>query len=238
MKNIDINQIKHLYYHEKKSMPEIAKILGCSNGTIFNRMKKNGMPRRSYSEAHRIRYNNNIDLSEIIYLYFEKKLTLEAIGTRFSVSDSTIRTRLTEAGYTCRKRKGPRPQFTDAEIAEMVRLYHDEELTPSEIAHQYHCPDSTIRSSLRRIPGFRFRTRKEARALRRKKEADRESVGVGLVPTHPKELVSALPPEQVTPERVLQLYKADGLIIDDIAVICSLSRVDIYNILQETGGIQ
>ena len=28
MKNIDINQVAHLYYHEKKSVYEIAKIFG------------------------------------------------------------------------------------------------------------------------------------------------------------------------------------------------------------------
>ena len=37
MRNIDINQIKHLYYHEKKSGYEIAEIFDCSVGTIYNK---------------------------------------------------------------------------------------------------------------------------------------------------------------------------------------------------------
>ena len=235
MKNIDIRQVTHLYYHEKKSVSEIAEIFGCSDITIYNRMQKNGMERRSYSEAHRIRYaqkNGVINLSEIVYLYFEKKLTLKAIGARFGVSFGTIRKRLIENGYRCRKPEGSLPKFTSDELVEMARLYHDEELTPSEIAYQYNSITATIRSSLRRVPGFRFRTRKEARALRKKKEAVQETVAVGGGSDS-----RLLPPKQVTPERILKLRNEEHLTIDAIAGKCSLSNLQVYNILQEMGGI-
>lgn len=257
MIDIDRQQIEHLYYVEKKSAPEIAKIFGCNPWVIYEHMKKNRMHRRSYSEAHRTRYGNHkIDLSEIIYLYFEKKLTLKAIGIRFDVSSEAIRTRLIEAGYTCRKRnKGSRPKFTDVEAAEMARLYHEEERFPAEIADHYNTHLSTILSTLRRVPGFRFRTRKEVWILRRKKETASKVSGAtshtetngktGRTRTYtpPKRLgkvfdpIPLLPPEQVTPQRILQLRNEDELTLDDIAAICSMSRVDIYNILQETGGI-
>lgn len=249
MKNIDINQVAHLYYHEKKSVNEIAVILNCSNKTIYNRMDENGMPRRSHLEANRLRYAINIDLQEIVHLYFEKKMSLEAIAKRLRTSYTAIRRRLIEAGYRCRKPEGPSPKFTDTELTEMARLYHDEELTPAEIACQYDSNASTIQSSLRRIPGFRFRSRQEARALRKRREAQAaeneqsETNGKTGKPTRtytpPKRLgkvfepIPLLSPEQVTPERILQLRNEDGLTLDDIAAVCSLSTVDIYNILQE-----
>ena len=244
MKDIDINRLAHLYYVEKKSISEIAKIFGCSDRTILNRMQENGMKRRSYSEAHSIRHaqkHEGIDISEIIYLYFEKELSLEAIAKQLGVSYTTIRERLIKAGYACRKIKGPSSKFTDAEVAEMAQLYHDKELTPAEIGDQYNCPASTINSCLKRFPGFRFRTRKEARALRKKKEelaVSRQQSAVSKEQnfadshfyTPPKKLgkvfepIRLLSPEQVTPERILQLRKEDELTLDDIAVVCSLSE--------------
>ena len=35
MKDIDINQVAHLYYHEKKSVYEIAEIFGCAHRQSF-----------------------------------------------------------------------------------------------------------------------------------------------------------------------------------------------------------
>ena len=57
-------------------------------------MKANGLQRRSYSEAHRMRYSQkhlNIDLAEIVRLaasrtYFEEQLiSLIEVGTRLGV---------------------------------------------------------------------------------------------------------------------------------------------------------
>ena len=106
MKNIDINQVAHLYYHEKKSVYEIAKIFGCTHSVIYARMQENGLPRRSYSEAHRMRYSQkhlNIDLAEIVRLYFEENLTLIEVGTRLGVCSDLVRKRLIAAGYEIRK---------------------------------------------------------------------------------------------------------------------------------------
>ena len=135
MKNIDINQVAHLYYHEKKSVYEIAKIFGYrSPMPIYACMKENGLQRRSYSEAHRMRYSQKhitINLAEIVRLYFEEQLTLVEVGTRLGVCSDLVRKRLIAAGYQRRRRGESRhPQksrrnsnFTDADLAEMERLY-------------------------------------------------------------------------------------------------------------------
>ena len=88
MKNIDIHQVVHLYYHEKKSVYAIAEIFGCTPTVIYGHMQKNGLQRRSYSEAHTIRYSQKhlkIDLAEIVRLYFEEQLPLIEVGTRLGV---------------------------------------------------------------------------------------------------------------------------------------------------------
>ena len=202
MKNIDINQVAHLYYHEKKSVYAIAEIFGCVPTVIYARMKANGLQRRSYSEAHTIRYSQkhlNIDLAEIVRLYFEEHLTLIEIGTRLGVCHTTVRKCLVAAGYEIRKRgesrhpqKSRSSKFTDADLAEMERLYCQAEWSSAEIAYRYDCCDLTVRAHLKRL-GVRLRTPKEAQALRRKKEAARGTV------SHHDDLVPDLPPEQVTP---------------------------------------
>ena len=235
MKDIDIKRVSHLYYHEKKSVHAIAEILGCTPTVIYGHMQKNGLQRRSYSEAHTIRYSQKhlkIDLAEIVRLYFEEHLPLIEIGTRLGVCHTTVRKCLVAAGYEIRKRgesrhpqKSRSSKFTDADLAEMERLYCQVEWSSAEIAYRYDCCDLTVRAHLKRL-GVRLRTPKEAQALRRKKEAARGTVaGICLVPD--------LPPDQVTPERILQLRNEENLTIDVIAGRCSLSNLEVYNILQE-----
>ena len=232
MTNININRLAYLYYKKKKSASEIAEIFGCAPIVIYGHMKKNGMQRRTYSEAQKIRYVRdglNLDLTEIVRLYFEEHLSLEEVGDRLDVSEDTVRKRLLAAGYALRKsgesRRLRKSSFTDTDLAEMVRLYCEAEWSSMEIAARYNCSDVAVRKYLKRH-GVRLRTFKEAQALRRKKETERKSVGE----------TAPLPPEQVTPERILQLRNDENLTIDAIAGRCSLSNLEVFNILQEAGG--
>ena len=250
MKDIDIHQVVHLYYHEKKSVYEIAKIFGCAHSVIYARMKENGLQRRSYSEAHTIRYSQKhlkIDLAEIVRLYFEEQLPLIEVGTRLGVCHTTVRKCLVAAGYEIRKRgesrhpqKSRSSKFTDADLAEMERLYCQAEWSSAEIAYRYECCEMTVRAHLKR-QGVRLRTPQEAQALRRKKEKevshredrDRTTSCAVRGTVGETRLVPVLPPEQVTPERIHQLRNEEGLRIDIIAGMCSLSNLEVYNILQE-----
>ena len=224
------------------------------------------MQRRSYAEAHTIRYSQKclkLDLAETVRLYFDEHLTLAEVGKRVGAAGITVSKRLVAAGYEIRNRgesrhpqKSRSSKFTDADLAEMERLYCQAEWSSAEIAYRYECCDLTVRAHLKRL-GVRLRTPKEAQALRRKKEARRGTVAeICLVPD--------LPPEQVTPsenrasvcesqtegngsahrqrneqnprfsvERILQLRNEENLTIDVIAGRCSLSNLEVYNILQE-----
>ena len=290
MKNIDINQIKHLYYHEKKSASEIARVFDCGITLIYTHMKRNGMQRRSKSESQQIRYNNRTcdktktesGLAEMVRLYFEEHLSLAEVGKRLGVSHDTVRERLLTAGYQTRKRGESRHLqksrgriFTEAELSQMKRLYCEEELSSAAIASILKCSNLTIRTHLKQ-QGVQLRTVKEAQALRRKKETAEKSASAfeskaegndlaaeslpnpdfsaerkklakegaapgGHCPVSPSleihHIRDRIPKEQVTPARILQLRNEENLTIDAIAERCSLSNMEVYNILEEIGGI-
>ena len=282
MKNIDINQVSHLYYHEKKSVYAIAEILGCTPTVIYGHMQQNGLQRRSYSEAHRMRYSQKlitINLAEIVRLYFEEQLTLIEVGEQLGICSDLVRKRLIAAGYERRKAgesRHPRKSRGN-QSSRMPTLrkcndcYCQAEESSAEIAYRYDCCEMTVRAHLRQL-GVRLRTPQEAQALRRKKEKevshreDRDRTPSSTVRGTVREtcLVPVLPPEQVTPsenrasvcesrtegngsahrqrneqnprfsvERILQLRNEENLTIDAIAGRCSLSNLEVYNILQE-----
>lgn len=278
MKNIDIDQIKHLYYHEKKSGYEIAAIFGCSVGTIYNKMRQHDLPLRSISEAHRNKNargpRGDLDMTEIVRLYFEEQLSMMCIGERMGVSGTMIREKLLKADYTLRTRyeiahlRVRSSKFTETDVSEMERLYVKEELSLKKVAERCNCTAATVGNKLRER-GVRLRTPEEARALRQRKKGGVEKSAkvvkcskVEETPlsnlqtselsnsqtssktyTPPKRLgkvlapIPLIPPEEVTPERILQLRQKDDLTLDDIAAVCSLSTVDIYYILIENGSL-
>lgn len=217
MKNIDIHQIKHLYYREKKSTYKIAKILGCSVSTIQNRMRQHNMPLRSITEARNYRNGRrspsaDLDITEIARLYFDEQLSLAGVGERMGVSGTVIRGKLLKAGYTLRgrrevtRRRVQPSKFTEADVSEMERLYTPLTQNPKPAVSAANEPKTQTYTPPQRL-------------------------GKVFAP------IPLLSPEEVTPERILQLRTEDDLTLDDIAAVCSLSAVDIYNILIENGGI-
>ena len=52
MGSIDINRIKTLYQDKEYTVNEVADELSVSVWSLYGIMKKNGIPRRSYSEAN------------------------------------------------------------------------------------------------------------------------------------------------------------------------------------------
>ena len=214
MISIDIQELKRLYYDEQKSGFEIAQHFQTFPQVIYNRMRKHGLQRRPCAEAQKLRYAKTeagirifTNIDEIVHLYFEEKLTLKEVGARIGVSHATIQNRLLTAGYKCRNKgeslhlcpsnKGT-SMFTASELAEIGRLYSEEERSAHDIAFQYDCSDATIRNYLKRI-GVQMRTVPEAQVLRRKKEqAQAGGQHEASISRQLKEL-PALPLEEVTP---------------------------------------
>lgn len=102
--DLDIEEIKRLYYDEKKSLVAIGEILGCCDEVVRERMEEHGLKRRS-NTASRNRKSLPLDVSEIVRLYTEELLPLTQIGERFDVGYTTIRDRLVKAGVQLRTKK-------------------------------------------------------------------------------------------------------------------------------------
>ena len=243
MISIDIQELKRLYYDEQKSGFEIAQHFQTFPQVIYTRMKKHGLQRRSASGGQTLRYAKTgiiLNIDEIVHLYFDEKLTLTEVGARIGVSHATIKNRLSAAGYKCRNKgeslhlcpsnKGT-SMFTASELAEIGRLYSEEERSAHDIAFQYDCSDATIRNYLKQI-GVQMRTVPEAQVLRRKKEQAQAGGQHEASISRQLKQLPPLTPEQVTPARVLELRHKRNLTIDAIAKVCSLSNLEVYNILQ------
>ena len=241
MTSIDIQELKRLYYDEQMSGYEIAQHFQTTPLLIYDRMRKHGLQRRTALDGQKLRFAKtktipNID--EIARLYFDEKLTLAEVGTRIGVCRDTVRKRLGAAGYKCRTKgesRHPRIKgacmFTASDLTEIQRLYCKAGLSADEIAGRYDCSSPTIRRHLKR-QGVRLRTIPDAQALRRKHEQTKaDDQHQRSVSRQLKEL-SPLPLEEVTPARVLELRHKSNLTIDAIAEVCSLTNLEVYNILQ------
>ncbi len=246
MKSIDIEELKRLYYDEEKSGYEIAEHFQTMPQVIYNHMEKHGLQRRPYAVAQKLRHAKTgitLNINEIVRLYFDEELTLAEVGTRIGVSHATIQNRLLTAGYKCRTKGESRrlrpsnkgtSMFTTSDLTEIQRLYCEEEISSGDIAFQYDCCGATISNHLKRI-GVQMRTVPEAQVLRRKKEqAQADDQHQRSVSRQLKQL-QPLSSAEVTPERVQQLRSKDNLTIDAIAEVCSLTNLEVYNILQEAG---
>ena len=118
---------------------------------IYNRMKKHGLPRRSYSDAHKLRYSGterDMKSAEIIRLYFDENLSLQKVADRIGITPPTVWRFILEAGLTPRNRKESSKKglskFTQADRLEMKRLYCEEKLSCIEIARKFNSNSTTI----------------------------------------------------------------------------------------------
>lgn len=89
--------------------------------------------------------------------------TLLSWPERSSHHETNLRVRhllCLDCGYRTRLIKSGKPIFSRDQIAEIVRLYTEEELMSSEIADRVHCCASTVRAYIR-DEGIPLRTRPE-----------------------------------------------------------------------------
>ena len=229
-------EVERLYYDEKQSVKAVADALGVSPGCIQARMKKAGLKLCSKSNASTPR-KIRIDIEKATDLYFRKGLTLVQVGARMGVSGFVVRNCLVDAGYEIRQKgetkSGKRvttSKFTDADLAEMVRLYCEEWLSSKEIAGQFDCSDVSVRNKLKQ-QGVVLRTGKESQALRRKKESGDHPAKHAKPPA----TVVRIPKSEVTPAVIVGLRKDENLTIDAIAERCGLENMEVYTVLQSEG---
>lgn len=228
MIDIDIKEMARLYFDEGLSLMEVGEEIGVSHDTVRTKLMEAGYTLRK-SNRPRVHF----DISEMVRLYFKEELSLAEVGDRMGTNGVTIRNKLIEAGYTLRKpNRGRLTRFSSVDISEMERLYLEENLSLNIIADRFNCSPGTVGNQLKKR-GVRIRNVKTDKLQAIHSETYTPPKRFGKV----FEPIPLLPPDEVTPERILQFRTEDDLTVDDIAAICSMSRVDIYNILRQNEGI-
>ena len=240
--DLDVERIKTLYYVEKKSQREIADILGCSRTVIARRMKGLGLTVRSKSDERKKRLIE-VDLSEIVRLYFEKRLSAREVGKRLGMSESTVAERLKKGGYQLRKARPPR--FSDKDLSEIKRLYFEQEMTLVEIAARYNCP---YRTFLRHLKAQGIQLRKPRRKKREETESPQHTQNYAsktknewtppaeareVARNNPKSFDLASVPEGTIEDKILFLRDSQNAKVQDIAHTLNISPVAVYDVIME-----
>ena len=128
MINIDIQELKRLYYDEQQSAYEIAQHFKANPSTIYGRMKKHGLQRRSASNGQKARHAKTritLNTDEIVRLYFDERLTLTEVGKRVGTSSDTVQKRLWASGYKCRARHPRISKTKGTSMFTASRFYRD-----------------------------------------------------------------------------------------------------------------
>ena len=178
----------------------------------------------------------DIDTNEIIRLYETEMRTFSEIAEIFGVSRSSVYKRYRETGRKPRKQSFQRPglkrtrksrksSFTDADIARIIKRYEDGNSSVLW-SIEFGCSDVHIRTLLHQH-GANVRTVQEAQQLRRaKREAPRPQKTHAHRPETPPTL-EELP-------AVVKKYRADGLLIDEIAQRTGITRLEVFDILNSS----
>lgn len=87
--DLNIEEIKYLYYHKNMSAREIASELGTNNMTVLNHMKKNSLKRRK-SSCSLPDKTSQVSKELLEELYVNKGITRKEIAEFFNVSEKTI----------------------------------------------------------------------------------------------------------------------------------------------------
>ena len=233
---IDVDELKRLYYDEELSVILVSKRMGFPKHVIYGEMRRLGLKRRSKSDAQRLRVYS-VSTKEMVRLYYVEKKSLVGVGLELGVSQVCVRDRLLRAGYTLRNysearvlQGGGRSLLVfSSEDKERIRmLYCDEALSLAIIGLRFSVSPQIIRRTLIEM-GIGVRTVKEAQELRRQRE--NESVSKEIVDN----AGAVLGPSDVSESDIIKFYKDDKLKIQEVAVKCSLSTVVVYDILQKAG---
>ncbi len=151
-KDLIPEEIRRLYFEEKLSQENIAKLYGYrSAGPIKRIFTEQGWELRDYKLSL-----DDEDLKEAHRLYYEEKLTLRQVAEHFGVKTHRPIVRIfREQGW--QPRAGS-PRKIEIDQEEVQRLYYGEKLSISEIARQMNLRSSSPLHRLFKEQGWEKRT--------------------------------------------------------------------------------
>ena len=239
--DIDVKRLKSLYYEDLLSVPAISEILDIPRAFLYGFMRDNGWKLRTRSESQWLRFQRDRDqipLEKIVDLYYDEEKSTFQIAEILGVSQKTVSDRLRDAGYVLRTRKEAAElhsreiTFSEEALQRMSFLYTEKCRTLDDLAISFQTSPTVIRKALRGM-GVVIRTVAESQQLRRKRErellAEKEKCVEDAAPV--------LPVSPASDEKVVELFLDQDLLLDEIAVECSRTRIDVYRVLRDAGHV-
>ncbi len=138
-------------YEGGRTIEDIAAHFGVSTTTVAQRLEKLGVKRRTSQDYNRFVLAED----ELAHLYFEKGLSLAAIGEMFGVTSATVRRRMIDCGLEPRQRgedgfiTKQRSDYIAIPKHELETLYYEKGLSLSQIAEYYGATDGTIANRMK-----------------------------------------------------------------------------------------
>ena len=225
--------VKRLYFNDMLSIKEVSKKTGVSITIVQRLIHENGLKTRTKSESQRLRFakkRENINLNEVLCLYFDEKQGIPVIAKKFRVACSYIKRVIEDAGYKTRNqseanslaRRHRNIVFTEQETDEILRLYTVEKLSTAHISQKFNVSTPIIRRLLQsrnieiRPSSFYRKTREEKRNYPQL--------------TAP-ETVQKLDATEINKKKVHELRYVENKSLAEIAKMAGLSTVEVYSIL-------
>ncbi|MHA1962692.1 MAG: hypothetical protein ACW99U_21085 [Candidatus Thorarchaeota archaeon] len=150
--DLDSDEVYRLYYEEKMSQTEIAKLFGYkTNKPILDFMRKMGWKARPYTTPLK-----DLDPNEVCRLYFEDELTLQEVAEHYGYrSRAPIERILKLQGLKPR----PPPSVPRMEISpkEVYKLYFEEGLSLRKVTDYYGCKSTGPIKRIIREQGWSLR---------------------------------------------------------------------------------
>ena len=136
-RRVDIGEARlyHLYEQDGLTQKQIAELIGCSQGTVSEKMREYGIERRS----------RQIEIAEVELrrFYKEEGLAQEQIAEILGCGLTTVHRKMRLLGIE------PYSRRIDIPEAELRRSHDEEGLTQEEIAQVYGCSATTVRNRMR-----------------------------------------------------------------------------------------
>ncbi len=164
-KDITPTLLKKLYHKKLLSMKEIAQLLNCNITTVYKKMVKFRIPRRSQAEAVRIVMRKKIikiPKSKLENLYLKKKFPICEIAKKLNYARETIKRELERHKIPVRtKTEALRLSGRKRRIKKsiLIKLYYKNRLTQEQIGKKLNRHRGTIH---RLMKEYGLKTRKQS----------------------------------------------------------------------------
>jgi len=156
-------------YQSGMSTYGVAKKHGCSDNTVVNILKRNGIQRRTQQEAGQLRWGHieNLNEAQVVSEYLSGMSTYE-VSKKHGCSDNTVVSILKRNGIKIRTRQeASQLYFGHIEPLNKAQIIEDYQsgMSTIQVGKKHGCANKTVNRLLKQN-GIKIRTRQEACQLR------------------------------------------------------------------------